>query len=236
MRKRWVLFKLVSAQISAHICNTEPSRSRLRYSHTATVAWAQRLGLYDGVFESGKEQRCCRAHQRQQIDSVCSQCLISAVKDSEIKLYRHAPTPPVVADRVDCPICKARMKMRNLQRHLNKIHVGVLSELPRQLDNEAECKAGVTKTACTSWRSAKIKCCICSFTVSGVKDLKKHMRKEHYAPRPRAKLRRANVPSSLGRLSMLQMTRMLSSSKEKARSSSVWTVQGGLPDSNRRKH
>lgn len=133
------------------------------------------------------------------------------------------------------------MKTRNLQRHLNRTHACVFSEWPRKLDDEPRCRVVAEQAAVERSRSAEIKCCICGLIVRRVRDLKKHMRKEHWAPRPPARLRRANVPSSLGRISMLQIgetraAKSRSGKKRKARSSSVRTVQGGLPDSNRSKH
>ena len=146
-----------------------------------------------------------------------------------------------LTDLVECPICKVPTKTKKLQRHLNKTHLGVFSVWPRELSDEPRHKTGAKRTAAKSPRSAEIKCCICGFTVGSVRDLKKHMRWEHYAPRPPARLRRANVPSSLGRILTLQVpqtptAKSRSGRKKKTRSSSVWTVQGGLPDSDRRRH
>lgn len=160
--------------------------------------------------------------------------LRSAVKDLEIKSHGSRLISQTPTDLVKCPICKVPTKTRNLQRHLNKTHVGVFSVWPRQLNDEPRHKTGAKKKA-TSLR-ANIKCCICGFTVSRVRDLKKHMRREHYASRPPARLRRANVPSSLGRIVGQTPTAKSHLDRKNTHSSSVWTVPGGLPDSDRRRH
>jgi hypothetical protein len=124
---------------------------------------------------------------------------------------------------VECPLCEVLTK--KLQKHMNKAHIGDFCEWPRQVNSRVTQRASTKRTAGYSRRSAEVKCCICGITVSRGK-------REHCAPRPPARVRSANVPSSLGRLSTIKIVERRDPSSLK----SVWSIPGGLPDTKRSKH
>lgn len=57
VRGRTVLLEFLPPQISAHICDAQPAGTRLRHQDLAELDGTQGLGFYEGVPESGSEQR-----------------------------------------------------------------------------------------------------------------------------------------------------------------------------------
>ena len=122
-----------------------------------------------------------------------------------------------------CPICGTTQ--RKLEKHLRNVHLGAFSTLPR---GERRDTAHQVSASSSTHSSEMFPCPACNNTLKTEKKRAAHIRRVHND----LLLPAANIPSSLRRLRkpLPQRPRM------KHESQSVWTVGGGLPDSNRSRH
>jgi hypothetical protein len=142
-----------------------------------------------------------------------------------------------------CPICNVLAK--RLQNHLKKVHLGAFSPWRQNATRNQPLQA-----------SELISCSVCRSPLKK-KNLASHLRRVHHADSPgtqdrwvkapfgaaknyrfkrkksRSTLHAANIRTSLSRIPMIKVAHR---PRKNSKSQSVWTVSGGLPETNRGRH